>query len=192
MGFVSILGFAHKLAGERVKPGDVAVDATVGNGNDTLFLAKAVGSKGCVYGFDIQQEALDTAGNRMTQELGEVHPAVLLLASHHQMGELLPQEAEGRVAAVMFNLGYLPGADHRTITTVDTTLPALDSSLALLRPGGIVTVVVYPGHEGGQQEADAVQTWAAALAQDRFHVLSYRFLNQKNNPPYLIAVEKRK
>lgn len=191
MGFVSILAFAHKLVGERAKPGDIVIDATVGNGNDTLFLAKTVGSKGCVYGFDIQQEALDRAENRMKQELGDTHPAVLLHASHHRMRECVPAETEARIAAVMFNLGYLPGADHHTITTAATTLPALDASLALLRTGGVVTVVVYPGHEGGQLEADAVQEWAAALPQGQFHVLSYRFLNQKNNPPYVIAVEKK-
>jgi len=57
MGFPSVLTMAHRLAAERIQPGDAVIDATVGNGVDTAFLAKAVGPKGVVYGFDIQQAA---------------------------------------------------------------------------------------------------------------------------------------
>ena len=90
----------------------------------------------------------------------------------------------------MFNLGYLPGSDGTLTTTPSTTLPALDAARRLLRPGGVMTIVVYTGHEGGRAEADAVDRWAAALPQARFQALSYRFVNQQNDPPRLVAVEK--
>lgn len=192
MGFLSVLSFAQELAGSRIQPGDTAVDATAGNGVDTLFLAKAVGGNGAVHAFDIQEAALEKTRNRLMKELGESAGRVRLhLASHDRMDELVPEPDHGRVAAIMFNLGYLPGADHTVITRPGTTLPALNAAIRLLRPGGVLTVAVYPGHDGGRTEADAVEAWANGLPQEVCQVLCYRFMNQRNNPPYLIAAEKR-
>lgn len=192
MGFTSILSFAQELAAQRILPGDVCIDATAGNGVDTLFLAKAAGSGGMVHAFDIQETALQNTLERLSRELSMRYTGIQLhLASHDRMPELVPAEQHGQVAAIMFNLGYLPGSDHTVITRPDTTLPALQAALALLRSGGVLTIAIYPGHEGGREEAAAVEAWAAGLAQKEYQVLCYRFLNQQNNPPYLLAVEKR-
>ncbi len=197
MGFASVLSFARQLAKERIRPGDVVIDATVGNGIDTEFLAASVGAGGTVYGFDIQQQALEKARERLAgnaDAANETNAAAnvrLFLRSHADMAEVIPRHHHGFVAAVMFNLGYLPGAEHGIITRPESTLPALDASLSLLKTGGIITIVVYPGHPGGQEEADAVMDWSARLPQKSCQALCYRFLNQINNPPFLIAVEKR-
>lgn len=192
MGFISILSFAQELAAHRIEPGDVCVDATAGNGVDTLFLAKAAGSGGMVHAFDIQEAALNNTQERLSKELSVRFTGVRLhLASHDRMLEMIPTEQHGQVAAVMFNLGYLPGSDHSLITRPGTTLPALEAALTLLRQGGVLTIAIYPGHDGGQAEAEAVDGWARSLKQNQYQAMSYRFLNQKNNPPYLIAVEKR-
>ena len=91
----------------------------------------------------------------------------------------------------MFNLGYLPGSSSSLTTAPETTIPALDATVEVLRPGGVVTVVLYTGHEGGEEEAAAVDEWAAELPQTQFQALSYQFVNQQNNPPRLVAVGKR-
>lgn len=191
MGFLSVLSFAHKLAGERIGPGDCVVDATVGGGNDTLFLARAVGPKGVVFGFDIQEEALARTQARFIREGVPTRQVRLLHESHEHMEAAIPREFHGASTAVMFNLGYLPGGNHRLITQASTTLPALEAALRLLRPGGIVTIVVYPGHEGGDTEAEAVADWSAKLDQRGYQTLTYRFANQRGGAPYLIAVEKK-
>jgi ubiquinone/menaquinone biosynthesis C-methylase UbiE len=186
----SILEFAHTLAREAVPTGGVAVDATIGNGHDTLALALEVGPGGQVYGFDVQREALEETRRRLTEH--ECAKQVELLdAGHEDMDRHLPATVQGEVDAVMFNLGYLPGSDSALTTSPSTTLPALRSTLRILRPGGVVTIVLYTGHEGGAEEAQAVDAWAADLPQDRYRALSYRFVNQKNDPPRLLVVEKR-
>jgi predicted methyltransferase len=192
MGFISVLSFAHRCIGERLHPGDIAIDATAGTGADTAFLCTAVGAKGTVYAFDIQQEALDRAAERVgrgQEATGRLH---LLLESHANMQEAIPSSDHGRVCAVMFNLGYLPGGDKQIITRPESTIPALDAALSLLKPGGIATVVLYPGHEGGREEAERVGEWAESLPEEHYQVVVYRFANRSNNPPYVIAVEKRK
>ncbi len=192
MGFISVLSLAQELAGQRIELGDCCIDATAGNGVDTLFLAKAAGSGGLVHAFDIQETALSSTAARLSGELSERFTGVRLhLASHDRMKEYVEPEHHGRISAIMFNLGYLPGAEHAVITQPGTTLAALDSSLELLRPGGVLTVVIYSGHPGGEEEAEAVNSWAEALPQREFQVMCYRFMNQRNHPPYLIAVEKR-
>jgi predicted methyltransferase len=194
MGFVSVLGFAQQLVRQRTNSGDIVVDATVGNGVDTLFLAQIVQTSGLVYGFDIQQSALDGASLRLVNKLGEeaMQAIRLIKQSHDTMADWVPAAAHGRVSAVMFNLGYLPGGDISLITTPQTTLPALHAALMLLKAGGVLTIILYPGHEGGQAEADAVDAWSAELPSASFQTLRYAFTNTHNQSPYLIAVEKRK
>ncbi|RXZ84133.1 methyltransferase domain-containing protein [Paenibacillaceae bacterium] len=214
MGFLSVLSMAHQWLASRICSGDTVIDATAGNGNDTLFLAERVGPAGTVYAFDIQQQALDNTARRLTRALGDNAaqrlaqaseeaaadssapglPSVnLLLQSHDRMQQFIPAETHGKVAAVMFNLGYLPdpSADSAIITMAESTIPALEAAFGLLRPGGALTAVVYPGHPGGDGEAAAVEQWAAALPQSDGQTVIYRHL-QKKQAPYLIGVEKRK
>ncbi|WP_136603989.1 class I SAM-dependent methyltransferase [Paenibacillus dokdonensis] len=194
MGFLSVLSFAHKQIEGRLQPGDSAIDATVGTGADTVFLAKLAGSKGHIYGFDIQEQALELAKERISREPADSLASVsLFLASHARMKESLPPESQGSIGAIMFNLGYLPSqeADKKIITETESTLRALDAALLLLRPKGIITSVLYPGHAGGETEADAVTAWASRLPQDHYQSVIYRQL-QRSDSPYVIAIEKKR
>jgi len=192
MGFLSVLSMAHKLVAERVNPGDTVIDATCGNGVDTQFLAELVGSRGTVYGFDVQKQALLRTRERLMplEAAGKLPHMRLLLDSHATMKAHLTPSEQGHVAAIMFNLGYLPGADPQVITLVESSLAALQAAVPSLRPGGVLTVVLYPGHEGGGAEAAAVEAWAASLPQSEGQALLYR-MAQKPSAPYLIAIEKR-
>lgn len=193
MGFISVINFAQQLIQKRLQPGEIAIDATVGTGADTLYLARTVGARGTVYGFDIQQAALDQARTRLEKEAEagtRLATTELALRSHAEMMEVLPTEQQGRVGAVMFNLGYLPGAEDLSVMTVPaSTLPALNAALSLLRSKGILTAILYPGHEGGGAEALAVEQWASGLPVTVARVILYR-QPQKPDAPYLIAIEK--
>jgi predicted methyltransferase len=142
---------AHETVREHLRTGDVVIDATVGNGHDTAFLARLVGPTGRVFGFDVQAEAIRRVG-----AVSRVN-VTLIQGDHARMTELLPREVIGGVAAVMFNLGYLPGGDKVVTTTTASTLAALDAAWSALRNGGVLTVVAYRGHPGGLAEADAVR-----------------------------------
>jgi len=194
MGLLSVLSMAHKLTAERVRPGDAVVDATVGGGVDTLFLARAVGPSGAVYGFDIQEAALAAARAKLEgqPDAAQLPRIELLLASHDRMQEHVPAALHGKLAAVMFNLGYYPGdaGSRHIITEPSTTIRALDAAVRLLRPRGLLTVVAYPGHDGGAAEAAAVDAWAAALPTGIAQSAVYRMM-QKPAAPYLIAIERQ-
>ncbi len=177
---------AWDLVRHAVRPGERAVDATVGNGHDTLFLASLVGPGGHVTGFDVQAEALD----RLRHQLATVPPAaevVLLAESHERMADHV---APG-VAAVMFNLGWLPGGDHTRVTEPESTLRALETAWRLLRPGGVITVVAYPGHPAGEAETTSVENWAARLNPTVARVSVARVHNTARPAPVLVAVTKR-
>jgi SAM-dependent methyltransferase len=156
-----LTGRAHRLLAAVLVPGDLAVDATVGNGHDTLFLARRVAPGGRVIGCDIQPTALDAAGRRLTAA-GLQGAVRLHRAGHERLLELVPAEEHGRVAAVTFNLGYLPGGDKRLTTRAATTRAALDAAARLLRPGGLLSVLAYVGHPGGAAELAVVRAWAEA------------------------------
>ena len=190
MAILDILPFAHELTRRALRPGDVAVDATAGNGHDTVHLARLVGKSGRVYAVDVQQQAIRATQHKVKTRAESVDVR-LFHADHAALRQHIDDADVGNIGAVMFNLGYLPRADHDVKTSPETTLPALQTSLELLRPGGVVTVVLYTGHEGGPTEAEAVRQWADALPQDDYSVLSYCFTNRKNAPPRLIAIENR-
>ncbi|RMG35512.1 MAG: methyltransferase domain-containing protein [Gammaproteobacteria bacterium] len=154
----SLTRLAHERLSEVLGEGDWAIDATAGNGHDTLFLARAVGPSGRLAAFDIQEEAIANTHQRLAQE-GLPARVVLHQAGHERMAEQLGPGWRGRAAAVTFNLGYLPGGDHAKTTLPMTTLAALDQALALLRAGGLLSVIAYRGHPGGKAEADAVTAW---------------------------------
>ena len=189
MSLPSILDAAHCAAAEVLTTGDVAVDATVGNGHDTLFLARSVGAAGHVYGIDIQDEALRSARERL-KAAGVDDRVTLIEGGHEDLRIHLPNTAQGAVGSVMFNLGYLPGSDSEVVTRPETTCAALDAACRVLRVGGRITAVVYTGHDGGKQEAEAVEQWAQRLGRDRFTAVSYSLTNRPNNPPRLVVVEK--
>ncbi|MNS18586.1 putative rRNA methylase [compost metagenome] len=193
MGFQSVLSMAHQLTGARLQPGDAAIDSTAGTGADTLFLALACGRKGQIFSFDVQAEALGLTEQRLAKEdQVKMAQVTLLHRSHADMKEAVPAKFHGRIGAVMFNLGYLPaeGADPSLITEPASTIAALEAAMELLRPRGIITAVLYPGHPGGGDEATAVQEWASSLPQAAGQSLIYRQL-QKAAAPYLIAIEKK-
>ena len=151
-----------------LKPGDIAIDATVGNGHDTRFLASIAG---IVHGFDIQPSALDQVAKTVPETV------TLHCRSHAEMDRIGLEP--GSVAAIMFNLGYLPGSNKAVTTQVDSTLAAIDSALSLLQPDGIMTMLAYRGHPGGLAEYDAVR--------QRLHECSRLVREIESNPGSAVA-----
>ena len=178
---------AHRAVADVVRLGDVVVDATLGNGHDSLFLAQCVGDGGQVFGFDVQEEAIRSTGKRLAEADIAESVCQLYLKSHAKMAEHVPDG----VRAVMFNLGYLPGGDKAMITRVDTSLAALVSALRLLAGGGVLTAMCYPGHEGGSEEALAVKDLLAGLSRKIFDVELRERDQASPSAPFLLVVKKR-
>ncbi|KAB0443091.1 tRNA (mnm(5)s(2)U34)-methyltransferase [Lysinibacillus fusiformis] len=182
-----VLLYAQQLLKDSVGDGDTVVDATAGNGHDTLFLAQQVGDEGQVYAFDVQKEALDATLHRLLDH-GLEHRALVLNKGHEEVANFVHKP----VAAAIFNLGYLPGGNHDIITKPSTTIQAIEDLLKLLKVGGLIILVIYHGHPGGKEERDTVIDFVSQLPQKYVHVLKYEFLNQQNDPPFVIALEKMK
>jgi len=168
-----------------VKEGQVVLDCTVGNGNDTLLLARCVGPQGKVYGFDIQKEAIESTKEKLACE--NLDNRVILILDGHENIDIHINE---KLDFIIYNLGYLPGSDKSIITKKETTLISLKKALEMLKENGLLLITCYTGHKGGLEEKDAVENFLVNLDQKKFNVLKYEFINQKNNPPVLYAIEK--
>lgn len=185
--FRSARFWAAELIEPALFPGARAVDATMGNGKDTLWLCEQVGPEGRVYAFDVQAEAVERTRARLV-EAGVAERATLFCRGHEDMAALVREPVD----AVMFNLGWLPGAERGVTTRVETTLLAVDAALSILGPEGLLTICVYPGHDEGVRELAALRDWAAGLDPKRFDAMTKHYLNQPNDPPQLIAVKRKK
>ena len=174
------LEMAHDFLAQVITQDDIVVDATMGNGHDTFFLAKLAKQ---VYAFDIQEQALEKTSQRL-QEAGLTN-AELILQGHETVDQFVT-----KVKAAIFNLGYLPSADKSIITQPQTTIEALDKLCQMLVKGGRIAIMIYYGHEGGDIERDAVMDFVSQLPQQEYTATIYRTLNQINNPPFLVMIEK--
>jgi SAM-dependent methyltransferase len=183
-----LVNLAAEWAMRVLVEGDLAIDATVGNGHDTARLARLVGPAGRVLGFDIQPEALDRARKKLQAE-GLVDRVHLILDSHENLAEWVAPGARPRLA--VFNLGYLPGGDEKISTRPGSTLPALKAALDLVMPGGLLIVIVYTTSETGRAEAQLVLEWARTISPTRADVMRIEPLNTRESPPTLLLIEPR-
>lgn len=172
-----------------IQSGDTVIDATAGNGNDTLMLTKMVGKTGRVLAFDIQEKAIEKTG-QLLQEAGLLEGVRLIRDDHACFDKYLQQEKIESIKAMTVNLGYLPGDSHKVVTKVATSLELLNKSLLFLEAGGMITVCLYPGHPEGQKEALAVLEWAKKL-EGPFISHHFQTLNRKQPPELLIVQKKR-
>lgn len=190
MSLERILPFSKTLLRSVLQTGDMAIDATAGNGHDTVFLAEQVGDTGKVFGFDIQQEAIEKTKARL-KEKNLLDRVQLFQTSHANLLETLPKDVHGKVKAAVFNLGYLPGSDKSIVTKATSTIAAIEQLLEILTVGGLIVIVVYHGHEEGKRERDELLAYVTNIEQTKADVLRYEFINQKNHPPFILAIEKK-
>ena len=170
---------------EHLSEGDTAVDFTMGNGNDTLFLSRTVGKEGRVYAFDIQPLALEST-ERLLKNESAPENYTLICASHHRVKEFVKEP----IKAGMFNLGYLPGSGKKALTTMrETTMPAVEAAIDLLAPDGVLIVAIYPGHEEGALEGEMLREYFRTLSKYRICPSEFRILNSPTSP-YFFLIEK--
>ena len=176
---------ASEMLSRVLRPGDTAVDATMGNGHDTLFLCETVGPRGHVFAFDIQPAALVNT-EKLLRDNNVLDRADLFCAGH----EWLDQYVKEPVRAVVFNLGWLPGGNHSVTTRVETTLVAVRNALDLLAPGGMLVLCAYPGHDEGNREREELVSLFSSLSNQTFNVLHQRFLNASPGSAECFAVQR--
>lgn len=176
---------AHTLIRQRLRPGDWAIDATLGKGQDAICLAECVGMAGRVFAFDPQAAAQAAARRAFAAQGVDASMVTFCPCGHETMATYVDP---GTVRAVMFNLGYLPGGDQAYRTQTGTTLRALQVALTRMQLGGMLTVIVYPGHPGGAEEGAAVVALLATLPAP-WKIYRYEALNTKLPAPALLVAE---
>jgi len=179
----SLVTEAHKSIQGTLSADSIALDATMGNGHDTLFLARHSAK---VYAFDIQQAALDTTYQQIKKHhfSGKV---VLIHDSHEHMRQHISENEQMNV--IMFNLGYLPHGDASIITKTQSTLSALNQALEILSPSGIISILCYPGHTGGQEEMTTVTNWYQQLNSHQFAITIIHSMQETDQSPRLFILQ---
>jgi len=167
---------AHDYWKNLVRPGDTLIDATLGNGQDTVFLAQLLKGKGSLIGYDIQLEALENTRKRL-EELPDIisETVTLKLKSHTQL-------EENQIKLIVYNLGYLPGGNKEITTLTESTLLSLQKALARLAPGGAISITCYPGHQEGQREETALKDFLHTLPSSKWCVCYHQWLNRPLAP----------
>ena len=183
---LNTLGLAHQLLADHVPVGGFCVDATAGKGRDTAFLCSLVGITGRVLAFDIQPAAV-SAARALLDEQGYSAMATVVCDSHHH---LLQYAQPGTADAIVFNFGWLPGGDHKIFTRAETSIPAIEAGLQLLKPGGVMSLCIYSGGENGFDERDALLAYVETINPQEYTVVVSRFVNRTGNPPIPVFIWK--
>ena len=183
-----ITAWCHRFIEEFVQPGDLCIDATMGNGYDTALLSRLTGEQGRVYAFDIQALALENTSARL-RSLQCPDNVTLLLKSHEYMDQYVQPDS---VRCITFNLGYLPGGDHTKSTRASSSIAAIESGLSLLMPEGLMSLCIYSGGDTGFEERDAVLTYIRGLDPKKYLVIKSDYFNRPNNPPIPVLIIRLK
>ena len=166
--------------------GDTAVDFTMGNGYDTVFLSKTVGETGTVVAFDIQEAALSSTEQNLRKNDCPDNWR-LICASHDRAPEFI----KGKIKAGMFNLGYLPGAGKKELTTKrSSTLPAVKSAIDMLGEDSILLVAVYPGHPEGAAEGEELTQYFSTISRFKYSIAQFRMVNSSESPFFFVIETK--
>ena len=181
-----ITSWVHHFLEDHVQPGDICIDATMGNGHDAALLSRLAGKTGKVTAFDIQQLALDNTKEKLLKENCPKNWE-LVLASHERMNEYAE---ENTVSCITFNLGYLPGGDHAKATKGESSIRAIETGLSLLKKKGLMTVCIYSGGDSGFEEKEAVLSYIKALDAKKYLVIISEYANRPNNPPIPVLIIK--
>lgn len=176
----AITQWCHDILKFYLPENGIYIDATMGNGHDTLFLCRLAGNEGHVYAFDIQQTALMHTKKLLNENHMRESQVSLILDSHiHMENYLSPQSAD----AILFNCGYLPGGDHSLATRPKTTIQAIQGGLKLLKPEGIMSLCLYSGGDTGFEEKTAVLQYLRSLDSKTYTVIVQEYHNRGNHPP---------
>ncbi|MTI79957.1 MAG: 16S rRNA (cytosine(1402)-N(4))-methyltransferase [Firmicutes bacterium] len=181
----SAVAMAHEFVSVNLPEDGTAVDATAGNGNDTVFLSRHL-PKGKVFSFDVQEQALNNTAKLLEQQ-GQSSNGIELIHDGHQN---MDRYISDPVDVVMFNLGYLPGSDHSIITKPDNTKTALQKAIQFLNIGGKISIVVYTGHQGGMEELFAVEEVLKVLDSRRYWIVELRHVNRPTTAPVSFYIER--
>jgi hypothetical protein len=187
------LSFAHRCWERLIQPGDAVIDATSGNGHDTVFLAELVVCKnsGLVIGLDIQENAIANTQSRLNKkftksQLDRVH---LFQLSHAAFPEIAYQQP---IKLIIYNLGYLPGGNKELTTLSETTLQSLQCAMEIISPLGSISITCYPGHEQGAIEEKDLLDLVSRLDPQEWNVTRHQWINRQKAPNLLILTRKIK
>jgi len=184
-----ISSWCHHFIKNQVKEGDFCIDATVGNGRDTQVLCTLVGDKGFVYGFDIQEIALEKTRLKL-KEAKLSHRVGLFLKGHEHMANVVEPSHHGKISCVVFNFGYLPGGDHGLATKGETSILAMEAALDLLKKDGLISLCLYSGGDSGFEEREEILAWLRRLDSRQYLVIVNAFYNRGNHPPLPVLIYK--
>jgi len=181
-----ITQWCHHFIEQQVRPGDICIDATMGNGHDTELLCRLTGADGKVLAFDIQKIALSNTQKRLQDAELPVNYR-LILDSHSHMDQYADADS---VSCIVFNFGYLPGGDHALATRPDSSIAAIEQGMKLLKKNGLMSLCIYSGGDSGFEERDALLSYLKGLDPKKYLVILSSYYNRPKNPPIPVLIRK--
>lgn len=179
-----IVEFSHKLIydfyNQNKSSKMIFIDATCGNGEDSLFIANLIKDTDSLICYDIQEQAINTT----KAKLANYHNVTYHLLSHEHF-------IERSANLIIYNLGYLPNFDKTIKTNAKTTLESLQDSLLVVNQNDnfLIIIVVYPGHKEGKIESDVVDEFCFNLPSNQYLVSKYLNYNRPTSP-YILTISK--
>lgn len=169
-----------------LKKGWTCVDATLGNGKDSLKLYKALDGECKIYSFDIQDQAIVNSKKLFAENEISEDKIKVICDSHENIDTYIHEPVD----FFIMNLGYLPGGNKDITTNYKSVKIFLDKITLIMQEKSFGLIIFYPGHEAGMEEYIKISKYLSALDQNKFNVSKIEQINQKNQPPLVVMVER--
>lgn len=176
---MKITDLVHNLLKPYLSQVKVAVDATLGNGYDTLFLAENCPQQSKIFAFDLQNQAIKESGKLLNEK--KINNVELIQKCHSCIQECLANHEISEIDLAIFNFGYLPGGDKAITTMPETSIAAIQQCLNALTSQGILSLTLYPGHETGAMESEQIKNFFKE--QNKYKIFQTKIISQTKTPP---------
>ncbi len=176
----------HHFISAGVTVADTVIDATCGNGYDTVFLSKLVKEKGKVFAFDVQEKAIQASKKELRFSNANEN-VEFFQTCHSKIKKTISPDYKGKIKCAVFNLGYLPRSDKKIVTSSETSIKAISDCLEFIMPNGLVIVTVYVGHEEGLRESKAIDEYIKSLDKKLYKL---RIIRSEIDEPYILCIIK--
>jgi len=180
------LGLSKEYMDKKMENALVVVDATMGNGFDTLYLRSKLDEKAFLYAFDIQKTAIENTKKRLIEN--KIYSNIKLINDSHVE---FKKYIDKKVDLIVYNLGYLPKGDKNITTLSESTLESIKNGMDILNYEGLIIITIYPGHIEGEKELNVISKFLKSVDQKNFEIMKMEFYNHINNPPVLYIIERK-
>lgn len=177
------ISLCHDEVKKHLNKREIAIDMTVGRGNDTQYLCSVCKR---VYGFDTNSAAIVSTDDKL-EKLG-IRNYRLICEDCQFFDEYVFEKP----AVIMYHLGHFDNLKDINVTESESIIKSLEKALKILKVGGLITVLSSVQTELCMKESAEVLKFCQTINPQVYDVMFNGLINFKSPKPFLLFIKRKR